>query len=238
MFNIPVIVLTNDNHLWCLRPFFYCFRQFWGQGQIVDVYGFSPPRQKYPEMHFHSLDTYNYPREKWTNGLIQMLQILEADWFILMLEDFWLIEPVDLECIGAMIDYVSTIGRGKKILRIDLTADRSSRRQARPFDKYHGFQIIQTPPKTPYQMSYQAALWNADALLDVLMPNESAWQSEVDGSRRIARRDDILILGTEHHPLKYIPGYRSQQRRLHHMEKMPEPHRQRVLGMIPAHALQ
>jgi hypothetical protein len=204
---------------------------------MVDVYGFNPPAETYQALRFHSMDTYNYPKNKWTNGLIKMVKMIDSDWFILLLEDYWLTQRANLSCIEAMIDYATNRQGGLEILRIDLSADRASRKQAREYDRHSLYNIIVTPSGTPYQMSYQAALWNSAALLDVLKPDESAWESEVKGSKRLDKRDDLLVLGTSHYPIKYVPGYRSQQRRLHHMERMPQPHRKRVVGMVPASAL-
>lgn len=236
MERIPVVVLTNDNHLWCLEPFNYCFTQFWPK-QEIDLYGFARPDFIPRHVYWHSIAQTNYPVERWTDGLIEMLYQLPYKYFVLMLEDYWLARNVDINCVAAMMSYIEQTqlklsDLGQRILRIDLTADRSSRKQAKPYATYHGYDIISTPPKTPYQMSYQAAIWDRDVLLSILVPGETPWQSEVDGSDRLRNRNDLIVLGTTAYPLYYIPAVRSRKAQVQNLGKMPKHQRDVILKMV------
>jgi hypothetical protein len=69
-------------------------------------------------------------------------------------------------------------------------------------------------------MSYQAAIWNRDLLLEILVPKETAQESEVNGTKRLRGRDDIKVLGTLERPLVYQPVYRAHRNRMQ-LDKIP-----------------
>lgn len=231
MLNVPVVVLTNDKHLWCLKPFSYCFNTFWDHRQIVDVWGFNAPKRKLPSNFvFHSIGRQNYPVNKWTNGLAQVLRQLTCRHFILLLEDYWFTHKVNQQVVHEVVRIANETN--ERVLRIDLSADRFSKRHYHVQD-YDGFKLIGTRANSLYQMSYQAAVWNRELLLEVLVMGETPWQSEVEGTKRLAKRTDLLVWGTNAQPLKYIPAVRSHKRGLQHMQRMPEPHRTRLQRFLP-----
>ena len=86
---VPITVLTNDKHLWLLDGFQYLWNKYCGLP--VTIYGFATPNNLQPNFNFVSLGE-QLPAEKWSNGLLKMLDMIEDDYFILMLEDFWLCE--------------------------------------------------------------------------------------------------------------------------------------------------
>jgi len=227
MSDIPVIVLSNTKHYWLLRGLFYGFRAFWNNEPTI-VFGYESLPQKYapPNVRFVPLGSKNLPANMWTTGFIKMLRRLPSKYFILMLEDYWLYKPVRVDTVDMLREYMADNAKGMNILRIDLTADRAVRKQCRPYEDIHmqdsgdTVRIISSPPHAPYQMSYQAAIWNRDLLLEILVPNETAQESEVNGTKRLRGRDDILVLGTLERPLVYQPVYRAHRNRMQ-LNKIP-----------------
>ena len=230
-----VTVFTNDNHLWLLQGFAYLFNRFWGKTQKVRVVGFNPPKFKLPtNFEFYSLGDENFPVGSWSNALMKYLYECEEDRILLMLEDYWLYEQVDHILVNNLYDCYNEISMLNTILRIDLTNDRSSRNQKRLYGKFCGRSIIETPSRTPYQMSYQAAIWDVKTLFDILEPNENPWQSEINGTERLKKRENIKVLGTEDRPLVYQPVYRTHRQVLQ-TNKIPQPiiHELEERGCLP-----
>lgn len=115
-----IVVLTNDKHLWLLRPFAYLFNQFWGAA--VTVAGYGRPEFELPDnFSFVSIAPHNYPANRWSDGLIWVLNHMTRSHVILMLEDYWLNAPVNEGCVAMMFRYA---WQNPDVLRIDLTADR------------------------------------------------------------------------------------------------------------------
>jgi len=225
MNDIPVIVLSNTKHYWLLPGFYYGMRAHWPREEAV-VFGYEQMPKKYtaPGMKFISIGSKNLPAQHWTTGFIKMLKRFPHEYFILMLEDYWLYEPVKTSMVSMLRGYMRNYAKDDNILRIDLTADRAARKQCRPYEDIHYedsiCHLISSPPHAPYQMSYQAAIWNRDLLLEILVPKETAQESEVNGTKRLRGRDDIKVLGTLERPLVYQPVYRAHRDRMQ-LDKIP-----------------
>jgi hypothetical protein len=211
-----VTVYTNDRNLWLLGGFQYLFKKYWSSSQKVRIVGYSSPKNGIltDNFSFYSIDRRNYPASEWSSGVIRSLnQFIKdgEDLFIMMLEDFWLIEPVNVDVIQRLVEYLRN--DPKNILRIDLTADRCQHRsQSTMFDKLGDIELIKTAPSSPYQMSFQAAIWNLKLMREVLTPYEDPWQSEIFGSKRLADAGDkYTVLGTTCRPVRYQPVYRSKR---------------------------
>jgi len=208
-----VIVLTSDKYLHALKPFAWLFNRYWHSFQSVLVAGFTPPSFDLPaNFKFHSLGSFaDYPVSRWSNALIKLLDEIKDEAFVLMLEDYWLTRPVNTEAVRMCYDYALQF---ESILRIDLTTDRLFSFGPRyPNDVPHygncGYlDLIKTEPDTAYQMSVMTAVWRRDNLRSVLIPGETPWQLEIDGTARTAKRNDLLVLGTRQWPVKHTLAYR------------------------------
>jgi len=201
--NIPVYVLTSNKHLWCMRPFSYCFDAYWGSywgGQNVIVAGYEKPSDLPYYMSFYQIANDEIPADKWSDGLIRLLSSTQDEFFIFMLEDYLLTRPVDLHAISALGDLMS---ENSQILRIDLTTDvlhaNGDSRDASDVGYLGSIDLVEKKPGTQYRFSFQAGIWNKAKLLEILKPGMSPWNVELyteipEGS---------LIYGTRQWPVRY-----------------------------------
>jgi hypothetical protein len=229
--NLRVFVITSDKYLWTISPFAYLFNVYFSALQPVVVAGYSLPQFNLPRnFTFHSLDRTNYPPEKWSDGLIKFLQSVPDDYFILLLEDYWLIRTVDHGGLGTLYDLMIN---NANILKIDLTTDRlhayGDARYAKEAGSYGHYDIVQTFSDVQYQMSLQAAIWNKRLMLELLQPGKSPWDVEIFTSVP----DSMAVLGTRQWPLRYCNAMLKGKLIKSEIEKIPDEHRLRVLDMIP-----
>lgn len=194
---IPVYLLTNNNHLWLLPGFTYLWNRYCNQP--VTVFGYDAPNNLPDNFTFHSLGQ-QLPASQWSNGLLRLLDNAEK-YFILTLEDYWLYESVDMYKITTLSRLIND-----NVLRVDLSGNRASYKQAIEIMP----NMVETFGGTPYQMSFQAAIWHRDNLRKVLKKGENPWQAEINGSKRVR---NLRVLGTDKALLKYQPVWRSQQKR-------------------------
>lgn len=207
---IPIIVYTNDNHLWLLRGFSYLWNKY-SDNHRVTVAGFNQPDFALPKnFRFYSLGE-QLPAERWSNGLIKLINDFDCKHFILLLEDFWLFDHVDCRIFNILPRVMTD-----DTLRIDLSGNRASYKQAQAIGSINSYKLVETKAGTPYQMSFQAALWDSKNLLSVLRENENPWKAEVEGSGRVG---DLRVFGTRPAIIKYQPVWRTKQRRWQ-LEKM------------------
>ena len=208
-----VIVLTSDKYLHALRPFAYLFNEYWSAFQPVLVAGFTPPNFDLPgNFIFHSIGAFaDYPVNRWSDAVIQLLTQIDDETFVIMLEDYWITRSVNQEAVRMLNDYALQF---KNVLRIDLTTDRlfaygPHYPQDIPDYGWCGYlDLVKSDPNLQYHMSMMTAIWRRDNLLRALVPNESPWQVEIDGTARVSKMTDLLVLGTRQWVVRHALGYR------------------------------
>lgn len=207
----PLYIMTSDKYIGALQPFAYLLKKYWNPPPTVIVGGFTPPDFPLPEnFHFHSLGKFeDYPVNKWSDALMKMLLELPHEVFVLMLEDYWLCQPVDVTAVDVACDYMNQF---EYVARFDLTADRKFSGYAKPYGKAGGVNLLISDPDSQYHCSLMAALWRRKHLLKVLVAGETPWETELNGTNRLrALRDHCIVLGTEEPPVKHTLAFRRKQ---------------------------
>lgn len=222
--NIPVYVLTSEKYLWSIQAFAYLFNVYWSSLQEVIVVSDVKPKFELPDNF--KIRTMNndspLPKEKWSDGLIVMLENIQDQHFVLMLEDYWLVRGVDHQAVGSLADYASIHG---DILRVDLTDDRQYAGDMYDIGYWGRLDLVATPPDSPYQVSLQAAIWNRDLLVSLVRPDLSPWEFELYLSPALHGRDDIKVIGTRQRPVRYANVFKGgDPGKVINLEGIPEEH--------------
>jgi len=203
-----VIVTTSDNYIHALRPFSHLFQKYWGDDTEVIVGGFSPPSFDLPDnFTFHSIGNQaDYPVEKWSDAVIKLIHDVGDEVFCLMLEDYWLSRPVNRQAIRMLHDYMLQF---TNVLKMDLCTDRLYAAGMTDYNNCGYIDLIRSDPGSQYHMSLLTGLWRKDLLLRFLIPGETPWQVELEGTPRVrAAAGDVLVLGTRQAPVRHILAHR------------------------------
>lgn len=202
---MKTIVLVADKYLWCLRPFMHQWNKYCGIPATIA--GFSaPPFPLLDGFTFHSIGAMeDYPVKKWSDALIEVLHETDDEQVLIMLEDAWVVQPVNVEMVGTLAEYAA---HHPEVLRIDLTTDRLGNSAMQPYLSLSWVDLIYTPPPSSYLLSLCAGIWNKTQLLKYLIPGETPWDFEISGSRR-ANDDNALVLGTRQLPLRHLFAMRA-----------------------------
>ena len=203
---MKIVVTVYEKTHWMLRPFAHLFNKYWnGSRTPVDVMCYSKPTIQLPtNFRLCSIDPVDYPREKWGDGLMQYLRSIKDNAVLIMLEDYWITRPVDVNGINTLAKIIND-----QVLRVDLTTDRLYAGGMKDMGQISHYDLIEAPG-APYQMSLQAGIWNRELLLEILekLPYDqrSSWNIEIFGSA-IVDKSGYRVLGTRQWPLRYINGY-------------------------------
>lgn len=203
-----VIVLTSDKYLQALKPFAWLFNKYWGADQEVLVAGFTPPDFDLPaNFSFHSIGAFSdYPMSRWSDALIKLMHDIPDEVFTLMLEDYWLTRPVYRQAVTMLEDYALQF---QYVARLDLTGDRKNNGMASFYGNCGHLRLVWSNPNSEYHMSMMTGIWRKSHLLRVLIPNESAWQVELQGTPRLAAlRHEMIVIGSEEWPVKHTLAFR------------------------------
>lgn len=204
--NTPVVVSTSDKYSWALAPFAHLFQKYVGPDCQVNVAGYTPVDFPLPRnFSFYSIATPQYPKERWVDGFLKFLYQYDEPFFVLMLEDYWLCRTVDTKGIDILHRLISNT---PDLIRIDLTADRLYAGGMYDIGYYERFDLVESP-KSQYQMSLQAGIWNRKLLIELLeqLPGElrSAWYVELEGTT-ILNKTDLRVFGTRQLLMRYVNG--------------------------------
>jgi hypothetical protein len=202
-----VYVTTSDKYLDVLKPFAYLFNKYWSKEIEVIVGGYNPPNFTLPSnFKFLTLGPQeDYPIGKWSDALIKMIKFLPDPFFVLMLEDYWITRPVDTVAVDMLFQYMQ---RNRNVIRMDLTADRKFAGGVEEYGRIGHLELLKSHPKSPYHMSLMCAMWRRELLLDILVPEETPWDIEIEGTNRLKEKHDLLVLGTNNVPVKHTLAFR------------------------------
>lgn len=196
---MKTVIFTSDNHSWLLKGFLHQWSKYGLAELKLEVAGFTNPGSLPPDVGFVSIgDFKDYPVESWSDAIIKYLNSIDDEMFLFMLEDYWLIRPINREAL--MLAYEFMVDR-PDIARFDVASDRMFNRGAQYVGSFKTLDICQA--KGDYSLSFQASIYRRDALLAVLRPSETPWQSELKGSYRLNSLD-YKVVGSYQWPINYM----------------------------------
>ena len=140
--------------------------------------------------------------EEYTDRLIPVIRSWDEDYFVWLLDDYFLNATVDWKRIETLTTYMKE-HRKSEIFRIDLTADRLRSGHAEDVGRWGKFDIIETK-QCQYQMSLQAGLWDRRPLLEILQKGWSPWDVELQGTGLVNDKPTMRVMGTKQCPVKYV----------------------------------
>lgn len=202
----PVVyVFTSDKYALALKGFAHLFNKYWDETMNVIVHGFSTPEFDLPSnFHFISYGPQSeYPVNRWSDVLIKALDETSPDQRpIIMLEDYWLTRPVNVDVVNALWVYMRSTDN---VLKIDLMTDRLYAQGMADYGNIGFIDIIRSDPQSQYQMSLMTGIWNPQLLLSLSRPGETPWEMEIAGTPRVgAMGDNAMVLGTRQFPVRHI----------------------------------
>jgi hypothetical protein len=179
----------------------------------VVVLGFTPPEFDLPDgFSFMTIgDMKDFPVNRWSDQLIIGLESIPDEVFIFMLEDMWITQPVYSSVVDMAYDYMQQF---KYVARFDLTGDRwnafdSMQRRPPLYGKLGHVDIVWSNPDSQYHLSTMPALWRKEHLLKALVPGETPWQVELQGTPRLsALRSEMIVIGTNAWPVRNTLAFR------------------------------
>lgn len=197
---MKTVIFTSDTHNWLLQGFFHQWCKYvMGHSFEIEVAGFTRPAFLKDKWQFHSIGKFeDYPVERWSDAVISYLQGLQDELFLLMLEDYWLMRPVNEMALYSAHGYMM---EHKDVVRFDVAADRMFARNARYLETWGSLDVCEA--KGQYSLSYQASIFRKSLLLELLQAGESPWQSELNGSQRLNQLP-YKVVGSYQWPVMYM----------------------------------
>jgi len=138
-------------------------------------------------------DKYYSPREfsiwcgdhEWSTDLITALYTVTDEYLIILHEDFFFTEKVDLDALDKIIEYMH---KHKKVGRIGLVGAHTRERVFHHEDIYWKHK-----DDAEYLCSFEASIWRKSFLTKYLRRGEDPWVGEVQTSRRAKGKGETVL---------------------------------------------
>ena len=197
-----IFLSTSDKHLWALRPCLHLMEKYWPAHPPLCIAGYSRPDFSLPAPHdWYSIGAFaDYPVERWSDGIIQALNDIPDELILWWMEDFWLLRNVDTEAIELVAQYMT---QHRDVARVDLSSDRLYAGNVREVGALGWLDLITNDLPVPYLLSFQAGIWRRSELLRYLVPGETPWQTEINGTARM-NEAGARVLGTRQWLTRYL----------------------------------
>lgn len=203
-----ILMTTADKYIHSIKPMAFLMKKYWPNHPDVVVGGFSEPGFDMPDgFSFYSIGQMeDYPMERWSDALMKFLRDVPDEVFIYMLDDMWPIRRVYDEAVDMCYDYMKQF---EYVARLDLTGDRLHAGDASFYGMLGHIKLIFSNPDGQYHLSTMPAFWRKKHLMKALVPNETPWQVELQGTPRLGRlKDSVIVLGTDVWPIRNTLAFR------------------------------
>lgn len=167
---MKVVILACNKYTWLVPVALYFLKKYWPDNPY-DIEIVTETNQVDGVVHY--IDDIS-----WANRLIEYIKQSKEEKFLLIMEEHFIERMINTK----RVEIAESLCTGKVgCVRLNppdkYFKTHSVRSRARDFREY--------PLDKPYSMSMQTAIWQKRFLLDVLRKNESIWQTEIEGSKRL-----------------------------------------------------
>ena len=179
---MKIIVITCNEYLHILRGFIYMFNKHWSPDTEVTILGYNHPAYDLPpNFKFISLGKQEEYGSEWTTALIPFFRQLPDEYFILLLDDIYILDinkPLLYEAENHMMDGIEKIhltSLGNRVLKEE---------------KDINFNVWGQGAK--YRLSLLPIFVRRDYFLKYLVPGKTIWKYETN--HKAVKNDGAQIL--------------------------------------------
>lgn len=145
----------------------------------------------------------NIPQERsWSDNMLQALQLVNTKYVLLMLDDYWVINPVQ----EAEILNILRVMQQENIAMTQLAYNNPNFH----YGTKHAYlrNAIYTNKYAAYKTSLQVAIWDKQALQFLLKSGENPWQFENNGTTRSHGYPGVFLNIEKEYPIEYLNATR------------------------------
>jgi hypothetical protein len=216
------LVLSCDAYADIWPVYFGALRHYWPQNPFPLYLASGQTSFEFPDL----LVLHTKADLAWGEALRQHLCALPSKYVLLTLEDFILRGPVDTQAVLDALEFLKHLD-GRMVRLVSRPG---------PTAPLHGTAMYgQLEVGSPYRVSAQSAIWNREALLELVESRDTPWEFETGASLRASKYatgfycvfSDILPYG--HHAVEKGQWFPWEVKRLQRLELPVDLERRSVL---------
>jgi len=189
---LKLYIPTCNKYLWLIKPFSFLFNKFWDDSIEVIYLGYKTPDFDLPSnfsfVSFGDDDNLS----NWARDLRTYFESVEDEYFMVTVDDSFLIDYTDVELYEKVLKYLKTTD--KNIGRFGLERDLVTREHYY-FDTYEGVGLVEQAPMAANRISIRWSIWKKDYIIRFLKDGRTPWTFEENGTDE-SRGDGVKIIST------------------------------------------
>lgn len=186
--NVAILVNSCDKYEDAWNPFFKLFSIMWHDCPY-DIY-LNSETKEYNCSFMHIKTICGGKNLAWSERLKNCLSQIDADYIILLIEDFFLMSPVNENFLN---EAIKVIIHNKRIGFISFNPDLEKEGYNWDMSKAYNKDFNYIGKKSYYRINAQANLWRKSFLVKMLRNHENAWEFEDYGTVRAKIMPEILL---------------------------------------------
>lgn len=179
MEKLTMVVNSCDKYSDLWHPFFKLLKIQWPEFHYPIVLNTESKTYSHDGLDIRCLQLYQPDEDvPWSKRLIETLEQIDSKYILFILDDFFIISPVNVPLFNDVIHWMD------KHLRIGAFTfvSQYNPRQHLKRKQFPGFEII--PKSDPFRISCNHGVWRKSYLLKCLKPDEDAWTFEINAGQR------------------------------------------------------
>ncbi len=195
---MKIFLVASDYYAHLVEPNLILLNRYFPGNEIVclgynrDLFQETFP----PNTSFHSLGKQEYFGKHWTTPLVNYFAQLEDDNFIVLIEDFLITAPVDIDRFKILEDEVNS-GRAQKAM-LDTHLNK--------FSSDYNNDLVVLNQDASYRTSLHPAIWSKQYFMKFLKPNNTIWDFEV-GNMPASMNDGATIVSLKGEDLLKVTNF-------------------------------
>ena len=193
--SLAILICSCDKYEDVWEPFFHFFHKHWSACPWP-IYLMTNTKS-YDDHRIHTINTGE--DSDWSTVFLETVNQINSKYLLILMEDYFLLRPPNERVIGKIAEYM----RQNHISYFRLFPRPGPDTITGEID---GVRFGEITEDSEYRVSLQAAIWDTDYIRRLVNPGESAWELEVEGTRRSRQMPDRLfsIAWEEETPIPYL----------------------------------
>lgn len=194
-----LLILSCDKYSDIWKPFFDFLFRHWSDCPYTIYLGSN--EQSYDDARVHTI--LSGPARDWSNDTLAILKQIPERNVIILLEDYFVYAHPDQRLLDRSVELLGK--HNATFLRLACF----------PSDHFEDYaydamkddaEFVVTRKEARYRVNLQAGIWNREKLMQLIVPGESPWKFETEGTKRSRETDEVYLGVKETKGLRYVHG--------------------------------
>lgn len=197
--NTALLVLSCDKYSDIWQPFFDFLFKHWSDCPYPIYLGANEQTYIHPRVQ----TIHSGKARDWSNDTIAILNQIPESNVIILLEDYFVYAHPDQSLLDRSIDLLNK----ERAVFMRIACFPSDHFVDYAYDEMKETpEFVVTRKDAQYRVNLQAGIWNKEKLVQLIVPGESPWAFETEGTKRSRKTDDVFLGIKETKGLRFVHG--------------------------------